>query len=195
MRFSVALILLLLVCGCIKSPPDDITTTTTMKMNEIVVFETSKGVIEVELYRDKAPITVENFMTYVTEGYYNGTVFHRVIDGFMIQGGGFTPDGMQKQTHAPIKLESGNGLGNVKGSVTMARTTIPDSATSQFFINVIDNDFLNYKPNNPGYAVFGKVAYGMDVIEGISKVKTKNRGSHQNWPLEDIIIEKAYVKG
>ncbi len=195
MRFLVAFIILLLVCGCIGSPPDDTTTTTTMKMNEIVVLETNKGVIEVELYRDRAPITVENFLTYVREGHYKGTVFHRVIDGFMIQGGGFTPDGAQKETHAPIKLESDNSLSNKNGTITMARTMVPDSATCQFFINVADNDFLNYKPNNPGYAVFGKVVSEMDIVMAISKVETGSRGSNQDWPLEDVVIEKAYVKG
>jgi len=194
MRFLVAFIILLLVCGCIGSPPEDTITTTTMKMNEIVVFETNKGVIEIELYRDRAPITVENFLTYVREGHYNGTVFHRVIDGFMIQGGGFTPDGAQKQTHAPIRLESDNGINNKNGSIAMARTMVPDSATCQFFINVADNDFLNYRSNNPGYAVFGKVVSGMDVVMEISKVETGNRGSNQDWPLEDVVIEKAYVK-
>ncbi|MBN2014733.1 MAG: peptidyl-prolyl cis-trans isomerase [Candidatus Altiarchaeota archaeon] len=165
-----------------------------MKMNEIVVFETNKGNFEVELYRDKAPITVENFLGYVNEGHYDGTVFHRVIDGFMIQGGGFTPDGVQKQTHAPIKLESQNGLSNVNKTIAMARTMVEDSATSQFFINVDNNTYLDYGPKNPGYAVFGRVVSGMDVVVGISKVETDNRGYNQDWPVEDVIIEKAYTK-
>ncbi|MEA3255282.1 MAG: peptidylprolyl isomerase [Candidatus Altiarchaeota archaeon] len=160
----------------------------------MVILEMDEGVIEIELYRDRAPITVENFLTYVREGHYDGTVFHRVIDGFMIQGGGFTPDGVQKQTHAPIKLESDNGLNNVEGSIAMARTATPDSATNQFFINLVNNDFLDYKPNNPGYAVFAKVVSGMDTVMKISKVKTGSRGSNQDWPHEDIIIKKAYVK-
>ena len=121
---------------------------------EVVVLETSKGNIEITLDRGRAPVTVDNFLRYVKEGNYDGTVFHRVIDGFMIQGGGFTPDGKQKQVHEPIKLESGNGLKNLAGTVAMARTMSPDSATSQFFINLIDNGFLDYAPGNPGYAVF-----------------------------------------
>jgi cyclophilin family peptidyl-prolyl cis-trans isomerase len=186
-------LILTLVCGCVGETTDE-TTTTTIKMNEILVFETNKGVFEVELYRDTAPETVENFLAYVMEGHYDGTVFHRVIDGFMIQGGGFTPDGVQKQTHAPIKLESNNGLSNEKGTIAMARTMVPDSATSQFYINTVDNDFLDYKPNNPGYAVFGRVVSGMDTIMGISKAETGDKGQHQNWPLEDIILKKVYMK-
>ncbi|MEA1925561.1 MAG: peptidylprolyl isomerase [Candidatus Altiarchaeota archaeon] len=199
-----ALVSALLLAGCISDTPDDNgvtastekkeSTTSTIKMNEVVVFETSEGVFEVELYRDKAPITVENFLSYVDDGSFDGTVFHRVIDGFMIQGGGFTPDGSQKKTHAPIKLESDNGLLNLNGTIAMARTMVPDSATSQFFINVADNSFLDYKPNNPGYAVFGKVTSGMDKVMRISKVERGAKGQHQDWPLEDIVIKKAYVK-
>lgn len=194
MRLILVFIALLLVCGCVNEPREDASTATMMKMNEIVVFETNKGNFEVELYRDKAPITVENFLGYVNEGHYDGTVFHRVIDGFMIQGGGFTPDGVQKQTHAPIKLESQNGLSNVNKTIAMARTMVEDSATSQFFINVDNNTYLDYGPKNPGYAVFGRVVSGMDVVVGISKVETDNRGYNQDWPVEDVIIEKAYTK-
>ena len=182
-----------LLCGCVDNPTGD-TTTSTMKMNEMVVFETNKGVFEIELYRDKAPITVENFLGYVNEGHYDGTVFHRVIDGFMIQGGGFTSEGIQKQTHAPIKLESDKGLSNVNGTVAMARTMVEDSATCQFFINVANNTYLDYGPKNAGYAVFGRVVSGMDIVVEISKVETESRGYNQDWPKEDIIIEKAYVK-
>ena len=161
---------------------------------EVVVLETSKGNIEITLDRGRAPVTVDNFLRYVKEGNYDGTVFHRVIDGFMIQGGGFTPDGKQKQVHEPIKLESGNGLKNLAGTVAMARTMSPDSATSQFFINLIDNGFLDYAPGNPGYAVFGRVTSGMDVVNQIAKADTESRGMYQDWPVEDIIIEKAFIK-
>jgi cyclophilin family peptidyl-prolyl cis-trans isomerase len=188
-----ALVFIVLLSGCMGSTLDK-TTTTTMKMNEIVVIETNKGVMEVELYREKAPVTVENFLTYVGEGHYDGTVFHRVIDGFMIQGGGFTPDGSQKETNAPIGLESNNGLRNENGTIAMARTMVPDSATCQFFINVADNEFLDYQPSNPGYAVFGRVVSGMDTLTTISKIETGNRGQYQDWPLEDVVIERAYVK-
>ena len=159
-----------------------------------VILETNKGNIEIELDSAKAPITVENFINYVKKGHYDGTVFHRVIDDFMIQGGGFTPDGQQKPTDAPIKLESNNGLTNNLGTIAMARTMIQDSATSQFFINIKDNDFLNYAPGNPGYAVFGKVVSGMEVVNQIKSVKTTTKNGMGDWPVEDIIIEKAYIK-
>ncbi|MGV8168550.1 MAG: peptidylprolyl isomerase [Candidatus Nanoarchaeia archaeon] len=162
--------------------------------NQIVVLETSKGTIEVELNSNKAPITTENFLKYVNEGHYNGTIFHRVIPKFMIQGGGFLPNGSQKATHDPIKLESRNGLNNTRGTIAMARTMVPDSATAQFFINTANNDFLNYRPGNDGYAVFGTVVKGMEVVDEIEKVKTSSKGPHQDWPLEDVIIIKAYVK-
>lgn len=163
-------------------------------MNPHVMLETTKGTIELELYPQQAPVTVENFITYVKEGHYDGTISHRVMPGFMVQGGGFTPDGTQKPTKEPIKLESDNGLKNVFGTVAMARTNVPDSATSQFFINVANNDFLNYAPGNAGYAVFGKVVSGMEVVNAIAAVETGNRGEHSDWPVEDVIIRKAYVK-
>ena len=162
--------------------------------NNIVVLKTNLGDIEMELYPDKAPKTVENFLSYVNDGFFSGTVFHRVIDGFMVQGGGFTADGQQKSTRNPIVLESDNGLKNDRGMVAMARTNVPDSATSQFFINVADNDFLNYTAGNPGYAVFGKVINGMDVVDKIKSVETGVRNGMQDWPLEDIIIEEVVVK-
>lgn len=193
MRLIAVFLVFVLLCGCVGNPPDN-TKANTMKMNEIVVFETNKGNFEVELYRDKAPITVENFLTYVQEGHYDGTVFHRVIDGFMIQGGGFTPEGVQKQTHAPIKLESDNGLSNVNGTIAMARTMVEDSATCQFFINVDNNTYLDHSPKNAGYAVFGRVVSGMDVVIEISKADTTDKGNYQDWPKEDILIEKTYVK-
>ncbi len=159
-----------------------------------VVIETSRGNIEILLDSANSPVTVANFLTYVNEGFYNGTVFHRVIPDFMAQGGGFTPDGAEKQAHEPIKLESRNGLKNTRGTVAMARTSDPDSATSQFFINVVDNDFLNYAPGNDGYAVFGSVTKGMDVVDAIVSVKTGDRGYFSEWPTENVIIKNAYAK-
>ncbi len=167
---------------------------TTMDKRQIVVIETSVGNIEVELNSEKAPITVANFENYIKSNFYDGTVFHRVMAGFMIQGGGFTQSGQQKQTNAPIKLESNNGLKNDKGTIAMARTNVPDSATGQFFINLIDNDFLDYTPGNPGYAVFGKVISGMEVVEKIGIVKTGIRGGMSDWPTENIVIKRVYFK-
>jgi cyclophilin family peptidyl-prolyl cis-trans isomerase len=160
----------------------------------VAVIETSKGAIEIQLNAEKAPISVKNFLSYVNEGFYDGTIFHRVMPGFMVQGGGFTPDGNQKETKAPIKLESDNGLKNTIGTLAMARTNVPDSATSQFFINVADNGFLNNAPGNDGYAVFGEVISGMEVVNEIVSVPTTNNGPNANWPVDDILIEKVYVK-
>lgn len=167
---------------------------TQMKTGNVVVIETSMGTIEVQLDKEKAPITVANFLKYVNEGFYDGTIFHRVIPGFMVQGGGFTPDGGEKKTHDPIKLESANGLKNTLGTVAMARTSVPDSATSQFFINVADNGFLDFSSGNPGYAVFGKVTSGMDVVNKIVAVKTSTRSGNGDWPVEDVVIKKVYIK-
>jgi len=153
-------------------------------------IETSMGDIVVELAPNEAPITVENFKSYIEEGFYDGLIFHRVIDNFMIQGGGFLPTGEQKKPNAPIKLESNNGLKNDEYTIAMARTNVPDSATSQFFINSNKNDFLNYAPGNPGYAVFGKVIEGKDVVDKIEKVQTSTRGPMQNWPIADVVIKK-----
>ncbi|MBT3407911.1 peptidyl-prolyl cis-trans isomerase [Candidatus Woesearchaeota archaeon] len=163
-------------------------------MSEVVVMETSMGNFEIELNREKAPITVENFIKYVNEGFYDGLIFHRVIKNFMVQGGGFTPNGNQKETHDEIKLESNNGLKNNKGTVAMARTNVPDSATSQFFINVVNNDFLNYALGNDGYAVFGEVISGMDIVEKIKAVQTSTKNGMGDWPVEDVLITKAYLK-
>ncbi len=157
-----------------------------------VVMETSKGNITIELDPEKAPGTVENFLTYVDEGFYDGTIFHRVISNFMIQGGGFLSDGTQKDPHAPITLESQNGLSNVTGTIAMARTNAPNSATAQFFINVSDNTALDYQPGNPGYAVFGRVTSGMDVVNEIRQVKTGSFNRHGDWPTEPVIIKKVY---
>ena len=164
------------------------------KMNEIVVLETSKGNIEMQIDKVNAPIPAANFLRYVNEGFYNGTIFHRVMPNFMIQGGGFTTDGREKPTHEPIKLESKNGLKNARGTIAMARTNDPDSATSQFFINAVDNQFLNYAPGNDGYAVFGNVTKGMGVVDSIAAVKTENRGYFSDWPVEDVIIKGVYAK-
>ena len=159
-------------------------------------IETSMGTITLELDDAKAPITVKNFIDYVKAGHYNGTIFHRVIDGFMIQGGGFTQAMDQKKTNAPIKNEASNGLSNKRGTIAMARTMIVDSATSQFFINLVDNGFLDYKGPDPrtyGYAVFGKVTDGMDVVDKIAKVKTGFFGPHQNVPEQPVTIKSVTV--
>ena len=154
------------------------------------------GDIVIELAPDKAPKTVDNFLQYVRAGHYDGTVFHRVIKDFMIQGGGMQPDLKEKPTRAAIPLESRNGLSNVRGSVAMARTMVPDSATAQFFINVVDNTFLdqtNARDGN-GYAVFGKVVGGMDIVDKIRQVPTGNKGPHQDVPLQPVLINKATVE-
>ena len=155
---------------------------------------TNHGAITLELDRAKAPISVENFLGYVEEGFFNDTIFHRVIDGFMIQGGGFTADMEQKETNAPIKNEADNGLTNDLGTIAMARTQIVDSATAQFFINIKDNDFLNHRNTSAegyGYAVFGKVSDGMDTVDAIRKVATGSQGHHQDVPQEPVVIERA----
>jgi len=161
-----------------------------------VRLATSAGDIVLELDREKAPKTVDNFLQYVKAGHYDGTIFHRVIETFMIQGGGMKPDLSEKQTRAPIPLESRNGLQNLRGTVAMARTGIPDSATSQFFINVVDNAFLD-QPNSRdgnGYAVFGKVVDGMDVVDKIKAVPTTSAGPQQNVPVTPVIIRKATLE-
>lgn len=163
----------------------------------IVLFETSAGDFEVELYPDKAPITVENFLAYVNESFFDGLIFHRVIDGFMIQGGGFDEDMNQKQTRKPIKNEAGNGLKNQKYTIAMARTNVVDSATAQFFINVEDNDFLDHRDESPsgfGYAVFGKVVSGTDIIDSIKGVKTTTKGYYENVPVDPVIIMRTSVR-
>ena len=164
--------------------------------NPQVLIKTSKGEIVVELYPAKAPITVENFLKYVDDKHYDGTVFHRVISNFMIQGGGFAQDMKQKPTRAQIKLESQNGLKNDIGWIAMARTSVPDSATSQFFINVADNAMLNHpQPDGHGYAVFGKVVKGMDTVEAIKAVKTGSSGMHRDVPVEPVVIQSVVRVG
>ncbi|MHC4076353.1 MAG: peptidylprolyl isomerase [Planctomycetota bacterium] len=167
-----------------------------LKANESLKIElqTNMGNIVIELNEEAAPITVKNFLQYANEGFYDGTIFHRVINGFMIQGGGMTTDMRPKQTKAPIKNEANNGLKNDRGTIAMARTNNPHSATSQFFINLKDNDFLNYAPaKNPGYAVFGKVVEGMEVVDKIAAVKTTRKIAYTDVPAEAVIIEKAQV--
>lgn len=161
-----------------------------------VLLSTSEGDIVLELDPQRAPKSADNFVRYVKDGHYDGTVFHRVIDGFMIQGGGMTPDLKEKPTRPPIPLEAGNGLSNVRGSVAMARTMVPDSATAQFYINVADNlalDAANARDGR-GYAVFGKVVRGMDVVDRIRAVRTGTKAGYQNVPLEPVIIKKATLE-
>ena len=162
------------------------------------IIETTMGTITLALDAEKAPQTVANFAQYAKDGHYDGTIFHRVIDGFMIQGGGFTRDMNQKPTREPIRNEAMNGLKNSRGTIAMARTMVVDSATSQFFINLVDNDFLDFTSPTPqgfGYAVFGSVTDGMEVVDRIAKVKTGNAGPHQNVPEEAIVIKKVTVEG
>jgi peptidyl-prolyl cis-trans isomerase B (cyclophilin B) len=168
----------------------------TQSETTIVQMDTGKGQITLELYNDKAPATVANFVSYARDGFYDGTIFHRVIPGFMVQGGGFTAEMKQKSTGAQIKNEANNGLKNDAGSIAMARTSDPHSATAQFFINVKDNDFLNFTSETPpgwGYAVFGKVTDGMDVVNSIVRVPTGNNGPHQDVPIEPLVIEKMTI--
>lgn len=166
------------------------------RSNPVVKLETSLGDIEIELYADKAPKSVENFLTYVNKGFYNGTVFHRIISGFMIQGGGLNDQMQLKATGAPVENEADNGLTNDQYTVAMARTADPHSATAQFFINVDDNDFLNFKAKNAqgwGYTVFGKVIKGTDVVDKIKAVETTTKGMHQDVPVTPVVIEKVEV--
>jgi peptidyl-prolyl cis-trans isomerase B (cyclophilin B) len=162
-----------------------------------VTLQTNHGDIVLELDREKAPITVDNFVSYARAGHYDGTIFHRVIDGFMIQGGGFEPGMKQRPTREPIQNEANNGLSNETGTIAMARTMAPHSASAQFFINVKDNSFLDHTaPTSQGwgYAVFGKVVEGMDVVNAIKKLRTGSRGGHDDVPVEDVTINKAVVQ-
>ena len=161
-----------------------------------VKLTTNLGVIVIQLNAEKAPVSTETFLTYVKEGFYSGTIFHRVIPGFMAQGGGFDADFKQKEVHAPIKNEADNGLKNTRGTLAMARTSDPNSATAQFFINYKDSSFLDYSsptPNGWGYAVFAEVIEGMDVVDAMAEAPTGNRGGHQDVPKENIVIEKAEI--
>lgn len=164
------------------------------KKNPVVVMETSLGNVRMELFEKEAPVSVRNFLDYAASGFYNGTIFHRVISGFMIQGGGFTTDFKVKPTKAPIKNEAANGLKNQRGTLAMARTGAPDSATSQFFINVVNNDGLNRpSPDGHGYAVFGKVIGGMDVVDRIRSVKTGVSHGFPDVPVEQVVIKSIKV--
>ena len=172
--------------------------TTAFAANPVVEIDTTAGVIKIELYQDAAPKTVANFLKYVNDKFYDGTQFHRVIPGFMIQGGGFTPEFSQKPTRPPVPIEaelsSKAGYTNVPGTIAMARTSDPNSATSQFFINVNDNKSLNFAPGNPGYTVFGKVTAGMDIVNKIAKTPTGSGGQfQQDVPVEKVIIKSAKV--
>ncbi len=167
-----------------------------MATQAIIQMTTNKGQITITLETEKAPISTENFLNYVRDGFYAQTIFHRVIPNFMIQGGGFTTEMAQKKTNAEIKNEADNGLKNVRGSLAMARTQVVDSASSQFFINLADNDFLNHQGKNPngyGYAVFGQVTEGMEVVDEIAKVATGNKDYHQDVPVEAVIIESMKI--
>ncbi len=162
--------------------------------NPKVLLETNLGDITIELYQDKAPATAKNFLEYADSGFYDGTIFHRVIRGFMIQGGGLTESMKDKSTREPVGNEADNGLKNDRGSIAMARTGYPHSATSQFFINTVDNAFLNFRAKTAegyGYCVFGKVVSGMDVVDAIEKVQTVNRAGHQDVPMNPVVIKKA----
>ncbi len=169
----------------------------TDKNTEQVILATNRGDIVIQLDPKAAPITVDNFLQYVNSGFYDGLVFHRVIDNFMIQGGGFTPDMNERVAREPIKNESelDERLANQRGTIAMARTQLIDSATSQFFINLRDNNFLNGEQNRPGYAVFGRVIEGMEVVDDIAKSRTGSSGPHSNVPLDPVVINKAYVAG
>jgi len=205
------ILLLVVIClafGCSKKDKGDVpkeeesatqeVIEETMQMDEAVVkkvkLTTSMGDIVIELNEEAAPVSVKNFLRYTEEAFYNGTIFHRVMANFMIQGGGFSADMVQKQPHEPIVNEANNGLKNDRGTIAMARTNNPNSATCQFFINHINNDFLNYGgPNKPGYAVFGKVVEGMDVVDKIAAAPTATKGHYANVPVNAIVIESAEV--
>lgn len=166
--------------------------------NPVVVMETTQGSITIELLQDAAPVTVENFLQYANDGFFAGTVFHRVIPGFMIQGGGLTANLSEKATRPPIRNEADNGLSNARGTISMARTSVVDSATAQFFINTVDNarslDHRGTSPRDYGYAVFGRVTAGMDVVDAISGVSTGRQGPHQNVPVEPVVINSVTVQ-
>lgn len=157
----------------------------------MIRFETSLGGFTIELYDKEAPLSAQNFRDYVAAGFFDGTIFHRVIPGFVIQGGGFTADMQQKKTRAPIRNEADNGVKNRRGTLSMARTNDPHSATSQFFVNLVDNDFLDHRTGSFGYAVFGRVVGGIDVIDKIAKVKTGRRQGHDDVPAEPVLIKSA----
>ena len=190
MQFTIFGFILLVSVAMVVSPAES----GAGEENPVVLMETSLGNITIELDQAKAPITVKNFLSYVDEKFYDGTLFHRVISNFMIQGGGFTAEMQQKRTKPPIKNEAGNGLKNMRGTIVMARTNVVDSATAQFFINVVDNDFLDHQNTTPqgfGYAVFGKVIEGMDVVDKIKAVKTGSKMGFSDVPAETVVIKSV----
>uniref|UniRef100_A0A831UD24 Peptidyl-prolyl cis-trans isomerase n=1 Tax=Geobacter metallireducens TaxID=28232 RepID=A0A831UD24_GEOME len=193
------IILALILCGLFSvlliAGNADAAATAAEAKNPVVLMETSLGAVKIELYPDKAPLSVKNFLDYVESGFYNGTIFHRVIPGFMAQGGGFTTDRKQKETRPPIKNEAGNGLKNDRGTIAMARTADPDSATAQFFINVVNNDGLNRpNPDGHGYAVFGKVVEGMEVVDRIVATPTQRLNMvFANLPVTPVVITSVKV--
>lgn len=165
--------------------------------NPVVVLETSLGSMTIELFRDRAPVTVDNFLGYVEDGFFEGTIFHRVIPNFMIQGGGLSPTLVEKATRPAIRNEAANGLTNDRGTLAMARTPVVDSATAQFFINLVDNPFLNHSGTDPqsyGYAVFGRITDGLDVLDGIGAVRTQRQGPHQDVPVEPVVITSVTLQ-
>jgi cyclophilin family peptidyl-prolyl cis-trans isomerase len=183
-----------LVCGCAEETKKANTEEKAKVEKKMVKLETSMGDIVIELNEQAAPVTVKNFFGYVEEGFFDGAIFHRVIPGFMIQGGGFTAEMTEKETREPITNEANNGLKNERGTIAMARTSDPHSATAQFFINHRNNDFLNYVENgNPGYAVFGKAIEGMDIVDAIASVETTTRTGMENVPVEPVVIKSAKV--
>ncbi|MFQ5585589.1 MAG: peptidylprolyl isomerase [Thermodesulfobacteriota bacterium] len=191
MTIRVTLLLVLLTLLTVFSPHDS-----SAGGNPIVIMETSKGSIKIELFEKEAPITVKNFLAYVSDGFYNGLIFHRVIPGFMIQGGGFDVEMNRKRTKSPIKNEARSELPNRRGTIAMARTNVIDSATSQFFINLVDNGFLNHRDNTMrgfGYAVFGKVVEGMNVVDEIGRVRTDYKGGMKDVPVEPVIIKGVRI--
>jgi peptidyl-prolyl cis-trans isomerase B (cyclophilin B) len=159
--------------------------------DSVVVMETSLGAIKIDLFKDKAPLTIKNFLAYVDSKFYDGTIFHRVLPNFVIQGGGFKPGLVEKKSRGPIKNEAGNGLSNLRGTIAVARTSDPNSGTCQFFINVQDNKFIDKSKDTDGYCVFGKVIAGMDVVDKIKQVATGDRGGHQNVPQSDVLIKSV----
>ena len=189
MKLSLALVALLVL----GSPLAAQAPAPAAKPNPRVALETSKGTIVVELFQDKAPLSVANFLQYVKSGFYNGVIFHRVIPDFMIQTGGFTPDMVQKPTKGQVRNESDNGLSNDRGTLAMARLGEPHTASSQFYINLKDNTGLNHSPRGWGYTVFGRVVEGMDVVDAIATVRTTTKKPHQNVPVEPVVIKKAAV--
>lgn len=195
MKTTLPLLAVLIFAGLTGSTPAQENKPVSDTPTVTVVMETSKGTIELELDRAKAPGTVANFVNYVKKGHYDGVIFHRVIPDFMIQGGGFTAEMDQKATDTPIENESKNGLKNVRGSIAMARTSNPHSASAQFFINLKDNSFLDYPGQDGwGYCVFGKVSAGLDVIDKIAQVPTGSKNGHQNVPTEAVLIKSAKIK-